>query len=424
MRVLLVEDEETTIDEIRGRLEAECGAAVEVAVSRNSAQRILEGDRDFDLIICDLRIPTQDRSLDIDEKHGLFIHNVAKESHPGTFRRFLSGFVSFDNVGDSLSTGQALDVFGTGEPWPLVAGFRKSNQREFLEWVRELSTALTEIDEIAIQTSGSPSLTEFEGRTLRIFARGLDGVRIGATSLGGMSGTRVLRVEIRDASQAKVGLVVAKIGSIEEIEDEHERYRRFAPPVLGVGTFAPFAGKVVHGGGRSGAVFYTLAERGYKDLFQLVMDDVSKSEVAVTRLREAHHEWRGNRKEGGLSVGRVRSRGIAEGEFSPWREHLGRREVERAEGMIISVREFVQHGDLHGLNVLVDGRGQPLIIDYGDLGQHPGSLDPVTLEMSFVFHAEHPEVWGLANSGTGVTVVRFGGLYWRLPPERSNPCLS
>ncbi len=394
MRVLLVEDEETTVDQIRGRLEAECGAVVEVAVSRNGAQRILESDRDFDLIICDLRIPTQDGSLDIDEEHGLFIHDVAMEKHPGTFRRFFSGYVTFDNVGDRLSRGPSLDVFGSGKTWPLVGAFRKSNQPEFLEWAKELSTSLTVVDEIAVQTSDSSSLSEYEGRAPRIFARGLDGAWITATSLGGMSGTKVLRVEIRDGSGAKVGLVVAKIGPIEEVEDEHERYRRFAPPVLNVGTFAPYAGKVVHGCGRSGAVFFTLAEKGYKDFFQLVTDDVSRSEIAVTRLRESHQDWRGNTEERELAVGRLRLGGIGDGTFNPWRQQLGRGEVERAEDMVISVRQFVQHGDLHGLNVLVDASGQPLIIDYGDLGHHPGALDPVTLEMSFLFHSEHPELGG------------------------------
>ena len=27
----------------------------------------------------------------------------------------------------------------------------------------------------------------------------------------------------------------------------------------------------------------------------------------------------------------------------------------------------MQHGDLHGLNILVDSRGEPVVIDYGEL---------------------------------------------------------
>lgn len=44
------------------------------------------------------------------------------------------------------------------------------------------------------------------------------------------------------------------------------------------------------------------------------------------------------------------------------------------------------HGDLHGCNVLVSSAGATVLIDYGDVGEGPASLDPVTLELSILFH--------------------------------------
>ena len=46
------------------------------------------------------------------------------------------------------------------------------------------------------------------------------------------------------------------------------------------------------------------------------------------------------------------------------------------------------HADLHGGNVLVKPTGQPLLIDYGDVGPGPSPMDPVTLELSLVFHPD------------------------------------
>jgi hypothetical protein len=46
----------------------------------------------------------------------------------------------------------------------------------------------------------------------------------------------------------------------------------------------------------------------------------------------------------------------------------------------------LQHGDLHGENVLVNDACKPVLIDYTDVRRTTGCLDPVTLELSAVFH--------------------------------------
>ena len=46
------------------------------------------------------------------------------------------------------------------------------------------------------------------------------------------------------------------------------------------------------------------------------------------------------------------------------------------------------HGDLHGCNILVAADGAIVLIDYGEVGDGPASLDPVTLELSLLFHPD------------------------------------
>ena len=393
IQVLLVEDEEASAQEIRAHLETKFGAVVEEARSRDSALAILDGEQNFDLIVCDLRIPTTDGSVDVHEEHGLLVYDKARSKHSGTFSRFLSGYANLDNVGKQLSVGPIEDVFGTGDIWSLVECYQKSKLPEFFDWVERLNSALKDLDQIEISPLPK-NPDEFQLRALRIYASRLSGTHIDTVALGGLSTARVFRVEILNSANVSVGLVVAKVDLLEKVQGELARYDSFVVPLRRVGTFAPLASKVLYGCGRFGAAFYSLAGNGYTDLFQLAATDVVKSQNAVTRLQEAHHVWKGNVVESHMSIGSVRSDRISDDDFARWRDELGGERVERLESLPLSLNRSIQHGDLHGRNVLVDATGSPLIIDYDDLGEHPVGLDPVTLEMSFVFHSDHPDLDG------------------------------
>ncbi len=394
MRVLLVEDEEATIQALQAPLETVCNADVTVARSRDSALSVVAADHHFDLVVCDLRIPTQDGSLDVAEEHGFRVHDEVVSVYPGTFSRFLSGYVNLDNVGERLSQGVTEDVFGTGERWQLVGCYRKSELSEFLVWAEKLNTALADLDNVEIDLSPNVAIDEFARRTLRIYAKRLSGSRIVASTLGGLSGARVLRIEIFDDTNTSQGLVVAKVGLLAKIKDEVDRYQRFVVPRQAIGSFAPLAGTVLHGCGRYGAALYSLAANGYKNLFQRVQGGDSAGQDAVKRLGDFHDKWKGDVRESSQSVGSLRSVRIADEEFQTWTDHLDRQRVNEVESLSITLGSSIQHGDLHGLNVLVAADGGPLTIDYGDLGQHPEALDPVTLELSFVFHADRPDLGG------------------------------
>ena len=332
MHVLLVEDEEAAIRQIRSRLETSCGAVVEVARSRDAAVHILHGDHDFDLIICDLKIPTIDSSLDAAVDHGLLVYDVASTNHPGTFCVFFSGYANLDNVGSRLARGPSVDVFGTGEQVAIVDVLPKSKQPEFLALATMLNTRLAELNEIQIVDVDLALTSEFKTRTLQIYARQLSGTRVIASKLGGLSGATVLRVEILDDSEASVGHVVGKVDLLPNIEDELARYHQYVAPVLRVGSFAPLAREIRHGCGRFGAAFYTLVANGYSDLFELADRDGSSCIRAVERLRDSHQEWRGEIGTERLPVGSIREAWISDEEFAPWIDSLGRARVAEVGG--------------------------------------------------------------------------------------------
>ena len=73
------------------------------------------------------------------------------------------------------------------------------------------------------------------------------------------------------------------------------------------------------------------------------------------------------------------------------------------EGRQIQTRWCCIHGDLHGENVLVARDGSAVIIDYGEVGEGTVSLDPVTLELSLLFHPKGPLRPGGAGFGAWPT---------------------
>ena len=96
MKVLLVENDRTLIRALVEELRA-IPIEVSVAESRDSAFSALE-DSDFDLVTCDLKIPSQDGALDEDVQHGFAVSNRVAEISPGVPVIILSAFGTLEMV--------------------------------------------------------------------------------------------------------------------------------------------------------------------------------------------------------------------------------------------------------------------------------------------------------------------------------------
>ena len=64
--------------------------------------------------------------------------------------------------------------------------------------------------------------------------------------------------------------------------------------------------------------------------------------------------------------------------FQPYRDALG--STECFEEIAQEIATSCQHGDLHGFNVLCDGLGNAVVIDFGNVGRAPSCIDPIVLE--------------------------------------------
>ena len=90
------------------------------------------------------------------------------------------------------------------------------------------------------------------------------------------------------------------------------------------------------------------------------------------------------------SIGQIRRRLLSDESLDEVREAFGLDWIQEFENRDIQARWGCSHGDLHGFNVLVSPAGVALI-DYGDVRDGPASLDPVTLELSLLFHPDAPD---------------------------------
>ena len=395
MYILLVEDEERTLLEISNLLTRECRADVVVARSRNSALELINSDRNYDLIVCDLKIPTNDLGADPHVDHGFYVHDRARQHLRGIPCVFLSGHVSIENIRTRLASSRTIDLLGDGQELSLVNVYRKREQPEFLDWAKSLATTLRELDDLTIEDSKGLRVEHHIARTLRIYARRIGGSHVSATLLSGLSRARVFRLHIGDRHGLVLGSVVAKVDLVTRVEKEAAVYSRYVAPSLDIGAFAPLAGSVLGGCGQYGAVFYSLARDSNIDLFGLLDTDLAKGVDIISRLQRLLGRWQRPMKQdmivsvGDLRVARISQELVAC--FLDEQQMKRQREVEKVE---INLSRAVQHGDLHGGNVLVDNAGGLVLIDYSDVGVGSAVLDPITLELSLVFHQAHPPLYG------------------------------
>jgi hypothetical protein len=85
----------------------------------------------------------------------------------------------------------------------------------------------------------------------------------------------------------------------------------------------------------------------------------------------------------------VRRDRVAAPDIEPFLPALGKDWGEFEKQKVPMVRAL-QHGDLHGGNVLVGDSAIPLLIDFANVEELPAGFDPVVLELSLVFHPDSP----------------------------------
>jgi Phosphotransferase enzyme family len=194
----------------------------------------------------------------------------------------------------------------------------------------------------------------------------------------------VLRVKIRDQNGVERLTVAARVGNRSDIRKEIENYNREVIR-LPNGSFSVHTGDVFAGAGASGGIFYRLIP-DFESLSVILKRDPARAAGVAQRLQTIEAAWTLGHPQSASSIADIRRRLTPDAKLTeieallhgiPWKEF---------EQHTIQVILCCQHGDLHPENVLVRPNGEPVLIDYAEVGTNPASLDPLSLELSPLFH--------------------------------------
>jgi hypothetical protein len=179
---------------------------------------------------------------------------------------------------------------------------------------------------------------------------------------------------------------LGKIGRIDDVRAERQRGLHVAPLLL-PRSCVPELRHIFSGAGNMGGVFYRFADEHNASLFARIASSPSDAEQLVTQLVELERPWQSGVTVSTLTVRDIRRLLLADDACVSLHPQFDGLDLQGFENRTVQVRRCVQHGDLHGENVLVDPQGNLLVIDYARAGESPASLDPITLELSLLSHS-------------------------------------
>ncbi|MFZ1284793.1 MAG: response regulator [Propionicimonas sp.] len=383
IRILAVEDEDVSLANLRRALATiGCTVSLDVAACRDDALSLLSVG-DYDLVICDLRIPTSVGTLDADVAHGLAVHAQVRQQLPGVPAVFLTAYPENRALWEQLALGDVGTYYGQPR-LPITRLIVKGDQGELVKAIAEYVSGLEQLEDIPLD-SGGP-IDEMLRRSVLQYAHGLGAASASVKLYGGSSGASVARADV-SLPDGQTRSVVVKVQDRARAINEEQAYRQNVPNSLQVGYFAPLVDQQLLGLRSKGAVFWSIAP-GLGDLFELMNDSIDAAASVVSDLVVAHEPWTSHTTRRVDNIGDLRRQ----------RNHEDATEaVVRADAILstiesldVSLLHCTSHGDLHCSNVFADGVSGPTLIDFGDVGFALSAIDPVTLELSLLFNPNGP----------------------------------
>lgn len=384
MRILLVEDDPRTADDVVALLNVVAGVRVVTCSDQATALESFSPDA-FDLVLCDVWIPpSQGESASSDT--GYDLADRLATAAPFVPVWFLTGEAWQREGMRRAEAGREISL--GREQLPTRRYMSKDHADEMRERVRELAEALRALDEFdAIPAPGDEPVSRERHRLVASFALIRGATRIRYTALpGGYTEAQTLQAQLQ-RGEHYIGQAFLKLDSFADSNSECVAYDEIAEGRLPLGSY-PSRMAVLGGGGRGQQlVAYQLAEES-QPLFRLGLSDDSVSN-AISAIPEVCKSWAESR-----STQRIVVRDLIQ-------QRLGRTDLAEVwpsdlDGMMhvldqeILIYEAEQHGDLHGANVFVRPSSDVILIDFAEAGRHSSVLDPVMLELGFIFHESTP----------------------------------
>ena len=394
LHVLIVEDDDDFVEELQQTVDALPGNSdIQVAGSRDQAYEVLE--RGFlDLVILDLKIPTVSGALDADPEHGHAVFNRIRRVAPGTPIFVLTGSPAEDFLSDLvLRNQQQIDIWSEGRKTGTILFQKKYDIDRCSEVLTPVAQAIERLSDVELE-GGSLYLSLAEDRLIRIFARKFLGVRCAVSELGGgLSDARVFRLRVTDHRGVLLHNAVAKLSTPADIQKEGDCYDLYVTRLTPAATPRKLA-TLEYGAHKLAGIFFGLAEGSDKSAFEFARNSPEKAKTIIQGIETAMARWIEGVPETRMPIRRIRRRLLSDQWLDEIRDAFNLDWIQGFEDQEIQARWVCSHGDLHGNNIFLSP-GRTELIDYGDVGDGPSSLDPVTLELSLLFHPDAPDKSGI-----------------------------
>jgi CheY-like chemotaxis protein len=389
VHVLIVEDDPDFADAVTRVISELPGRSkISVATCRDTAFDFLK-NHFFDLIVLDLKIPTIDGALDANPLHGHAVFGRARTVAPGTPILVLTGSPAEDFIQDLLARAEKVDVWGEGKKIGTVMFLKKGKFDEASSVIAPILAAVNTLAGVELD-KGQVTLTTEDDRLIRIFAHRFRGTRGILSQLsGGLSGAKVVRLRVTNSDGVRIHDAVGKLGSHTEVRDETQRFDNLVSRLDPVATPRKLA-TIEFGAGARAGVFYGLADGFDTSVFDICKQSDGREKSAIIAIEALTKRWVDGVPQTRRTVGSIRQRLLADADLTTLRSQFDLAWTTEFETHEIQIHWSCVHGDLHGSNILLSPQGAAVLIDYGDVGDGPASLDPITLEMSLLFHPQKP----------------------------------
>lgn len=405
-RILLVEDDPRGVRTVVEVLSALPGRVSPVVVAHRDAALAALEQEFFDIMILDLSIPADGAGGAAQPEFGFAVFGRAKEVAPGMPIVLFTGSSTEEFVEDIVEKKQTIEVWGASKVHT-VAVQKKLRLEEFGATLLPFVEGPHSLNEVELSRGDLPLSTQQE-RLLRIFARRFRGAKCVVSKIsGGLSDAIVLRLTLLDAQGGVIHHAIAKIANIATIREEKDLYEMYVSRLRPAVTPRLLVA-LEFGAKATGAVFYQVAAGHDSDFFKF---DLACGELvagAVDKTADCLREWCDAGVKNQYTVRDVRLRLVSDAVRA---ELMGQFDLEwtnQFENVRITANWGCVHGDCHGANVLLASDGTPMVIDYGDVGTGPLTIDPVTLELSVFFHPNGPLVD--SEWPTALTASAWGNL--------------